>query len=172
MKRISFFSDSMPAMAVGLALGVGACASSGGAAKSDGSGAVAAEAKPAEARPQVGKIGMVFHGDLGLLVSIVSVGKPEDNEVLLKYDGIDHPWVGKVWKARKINAGSGYDYVVTYEGSDYHTVIQRGGEWGGQLMEAYLPNRKPEGAHVAYDEAASKAFDPQKLLTEYLAQKP
>lgn len=174
MKR-TFYLRGLPAMAMTMAmtfaLGFMACASSGSAAKG-GSSSAAAESKSSGPRPQVASVGMVYHGDLGLKVAVVRLGKPEDNEVLLKYDGIDHPWVGKVWKAHKIDAGSGHDYVVTYEGSDYHTVIERGSEWGGQFMEAYLPNRKPEGARIAYDEQESKALDTQKLLTEYLAQKP
>jgi hypothetical protein len=126
-----------------------------------------APAAPAAPRPEVAQVVMVYKGDLGLTLSVLRIGKPEADEVLLKYSGIDHAWSGKVMKAKKVHAGTGFDYRITQASGEYTTLVER----EGPLFEVYLPGRDRNGSHVAYDEAASKQASPQGLLDEYLQAK-
>jgi hypothetical protein len=129
-------------------------------------------AAASEPRPEVGDAVMVFKGNLGLTLSLVRVGKPEADEVLLKYSGIDHAWSGKVMKAKKVHAGTGFDYRITQASGEYTTVVERQNSWGsGEFFEAYLPGRNPNGEHIDYDEKASKEASAQSLLSEYLSKK-
>jgi hypothetical protein len=126
-----------------------------------------APAAPAAPRPEVAQVVTVYKGDLGLMLSVVRIGKPEDDEVLLKYSGIDHPWSGKVMKAKKVHAGTGFDYRIVQASGEYTTLVER----EGSLFEVYLPGRDRNGSHVAYDETASKEASAQGLLDEYLKAK-
>jgi hypothetical protein len=134
--------------------------------------AAPAPAAASEPRPEVADAVMVFKGNLGLTLSLVRVGKPEADEVLLKYSGIDHAWSGKVMKAKKVHAGTGFDYRITQASGEYTTVVERQNSWGsGEFFEAYLPGRNPNGEHIDYDESASKEASAQSLLDEYLRAK-
>jgi hypothetical protein len=127
---------------------------------------------PAAPRPEVAETVMVFRGDLGLTLSVLRIGKPEADEVLLKYSGVDHPWSGKVMKAKKVHAGTGFDYRIVQGDAEYTTLVERAESWGsGSFFEVYLKGRDRNGSRVVYDEKASKEASAQGLLSEYLQAK-
>jgi hypothetical protein len=55
-------------------------------------------------RPTVARYGKVYRGGEGLTVSVLGIGKPDDEEYLLQYSGVNHDWNWKIFKARKVPA--------------------------------------------------------------------
>jgi hypothetical protein len=135
-----------------------------------GLAAAAAGPKAEKPRPEVGRVAKAYKGPEGLTLVVLRIGPEKDGTFLIKYDGIDHAWAGKIFKARRVNAGTGHDLVITWDKGDYHTVVEREA-WGGKRMQVYLPDRR-DGEDVGYDEKLSKDVVPEHLLTEYLEQKP
>lgn len=123
-----------------------------------------------EARPQVAKYGKVFQGSEGLVLWTVSVGDPANQEFLLQYSGVNHPWDMKIFKVKSVpSVRDGADYTLTVDGKDYVTLVERP-VWGSEKSyEVYLPNG-PKGMKVHYSETLSREMKPEHILTEYLEQ--
>jgi hypothetical protein len=122
-------------------------------------------------RPPVAKYGKVFRGPEGLTVSLLGIGKPEDEEYLLQYAGVNHDWDMKIFKVKRVPGGAnGYNYRLKVNGEDYDTVVERKGYGGASSYQVYLPNG-PKDVAVAYDESYSQRIQPQHYLTDYLNQK-
>lgn len=117
-------------------------------------------------RPEVGNVCKVYTGDEGIRISIARVGSADKNEVLLGIMGIDHPWSGKVFKA-KVNKYDGKeDYEITVDGKPYVIMTYR------NYYEVYLTSygtTKTE-QYVWYNNNPYPECKPEWLLTEYLEQ--
>lgn len=120
-------------------------------------------------RPPVAKYAKVFKGPEGLTVAILGIGKPEDDEYLLQYAGVNHDWDLKIFKVKRVPAGVGHNYRTTVDGQDYDTVVERPGYGGQASYLVYLPGG-PKDVAVAYDEGYSRRVIPQHYLTDYLNQ--
>jgi hypothetical protein len=121
-------------------------------------------------RPQVATYAKVYRGPEGLTLSVLGVGDPANEEYLLQYSGINHDWNWKIFKAKRTPGGTGHDYKIIHEGSDYATLIERQlGGGGYALIQAYVP-KIADGAHLAYDEGLSQRINAQHYLTDYLEQ--
>jgi hypothetical protein len=119
-------------------------------------------------RPTVARYGKVYRGGEGLTVSILGIGKSDDEEYLLQYSGINHDWNWKIFKAKKVPAGTGFDYVIQYNGGNYATMIERGGS-GYSRSQVFVP-KVADGVTVSYDEGLSQQVTPEHYLTDYLQQ--
>jgi hypothetical protein len=120
-------------------------------------------------RPPVATYAKVYRGPEGLTVSVLGIGDPANEEFLLQYSGINHEWNWKILKAKREPGGTGYDYKILVNGSDYATLIERklGGSY--RLIQAYIP-KVADGADLTYDEGLSRRVNPQHYLTDYLEQ--
>lgn len=130
--------------------------------------AVAAETS-ATARPEVAKVGKVYRGQEGLVVSILRLGPERDRTFLVKFEGIDHSWSGRIMRMKQVNAGTGHDLVVDHKGREFHAIIERE-VWGYKQVQVYLPSTKGDGVYLSYNEKLSKELRPDSLLDEYLRQ--
>jgi hypothetical protein len=120
-------------------------------------------------RPPVATYAKAYRGPEGLVMSLLGIGKPEDEEYLLQYAGINHDWDLKIFKVKKISAGTGHNYRMTVNGHDYDTVVERPGWGGGMRYQVYIP-KGADGLDVIYDDSSSKLIQPQHYLTDYLQQ--
>jgi hypothetical protein len=123
----------------------------------------------ADVRPPVAKYAKAFRGPDGLVVSLLGIGKPEDEEYLLQYSGINHEWDMKIFKVKKEPSGRGHSYVMMVNDSEYHTLLERPGWGGGMGYEIYIP-KTADGVAVSYDDDYAKRIKPQHYLTDYLEQ--
>ena len=119
-------------------------------------------------RPAVARYSKVYRGGEGLTVSVLGIGKPDDEEYLLQYSGINHDWNWKIFKAKKVPAGTGFDYVIQFDGHDYATMIERGGS-GYSRSQVFVP-KVADGVMVSYDEGLSQQVKPEHYLTDFLQQ--
>jgi hypothetical protein len=119
-------------------------------------------------RPPVAAYAKVYRGSEGMVMSLLGIGKPEDEEYLLQYAGINHNWDLKIFKVKKVPSGTGHNYRMTVNGRDYDTVVERSG-WGGMRYQVYIP-KGADGLDVIYDDSYSKQIQPQHYLTDYLQQ--
>ena len=118
-------------------------------------------------RPEMGKYGKAFKGTEGEIVEIARLGPVEAAEFLIKISRVDHPWDGKIWKAKAINAGNGLDYSVESADGRLNVIVERG-QASAKSYQLYLEGSSP--IELRYDEALSKESLPEHLLTEYLEQ--
>lgn len=126
-------------------------------------------------RPEMGKVCKTYNGGEGLYIVTCRIGAESNNEVLIGINGIDHPWSGKIFKAKMIKKSNisssnvSIDYQITDGGKQYNVLTYS--ENSG--FNIYLkPYASTQVAHRAgYDEGRSKDCDPEVLLTQYLAQK-
>jgi hypothetical protein len=119
-------------------------------------------------RPAVARYGKVYRGGEGVTISVLSIGKTDDEEYLLQYSGINSDWNWKIFKAKKVPAGTGFDYVIQFDGRDYATMIERGSS-GYARSQVFVP-KVADGVHVGYDESLSQRIIPEHYLTDYLEQ--
>jgi hypothetical protein len=119
-------------------------------------------------RPAVAQYGKVYQGGEGITLAVLGIGKPEDEAYLVQYSGVNHDWNWKIFKARRVHAGTGFDYIVQHDGRDYSTLIERGSSNYPQ-RQIFVPG-SIDGVHVAYDESLSQRIIPEHYLTDYLAQ--
>jgi hypothetical protein len=118
-------------------------------------------------RPKVATYAKVYRGPEGLTVSVLGIGEPANEEFLVQYSGINHDWNWKIFKAKRVPGGTGHNYQILVDGSDYVTLIERSFGGGYTLIQAYVP-KAADGAHMSYDEGLSHQLKPQHYLTDYL----
>lgn len=119
-------------------------------------------------RPIVARYSKVYRGGEGLTLSVLPIGKSEDEEYLLQYSGINHDWNWKIFKAKRVRSGTGFDYVIKHNGSDYATMIERDVS-ASPRRQIFVP-QIADGASVVYDESLSERALPEHFLTDYLEQ--
>lgn len=121
----------------------------------------------AQNRPEMGSVCKAYIGEEGLRITTCRIGSPENNEVLLGIMGIDHPWSGKIFKAKVRKYDGKEDYEITVDGKSYVIMTYR------DYYEVYLTEYGTTKAtqYVAYNQDASQECKPEWLLTEYFEQK-
>lgn len=129
-------------------------------------------------RPEVGNVCKVYSGTEGLRITTCRVGAEDKNEALLGFSGVDHPWNGKIFKAKlkkfKNNSNSNnfnIDYTIEWKGKQYTVLTFREGY--SAVFTAYMmPFGSLQVEHnLKYDEYGSSSCSPERFLTEYLEQK-
>lgn len=128
-------------------------------------------------RPEVGTVCKVYTGAEGLMITTCRLSEESKNEALIGFSGVDHPWNGKIFKAKvnkfKSNSNNNnfnLDYQIEWQGKKYTILTYRDSYRGG--FTAYLTpygSLQPEHA-LSYNEGASSNCSPERLLTEYLEQ--
>jgi hypothetical protein len=122
-----------------------------------------------QARPEVGRYCKVYRGGEGLKIYLLRVGPEAANESLLGFDGFDHPWDGKIFKATVTKADGRQEFTVQHEGRPFVTLVFRD-RYGQSLL--YVPKYGTEQAErsIAYSEDLSAECKPDILLSQYLKQ--
>ncbi|MBX2920814.1 MAG: hypothetical protein KF746_01380 [Chitinophagaceae bacterium] len=128
-------------------------------------------------RPEVGKVCKAYTGAEGLKITTCRVGPEEKNEALLGFSDVDHPWSGKIFKAKmkkfKNNSNSNnfnIDYSIEWKGKEYVVLTYRDG-YGSGFTAYLMPFGSLQAEHkLAYNEYASQSCSPERFLTEYLEQ--
>lgn len=131
----------------------------------------------AQNRPEVGNVSKVYSGAEGLIITTCRLGPEKNNESLLKIEGVDHPWNGKIFKAKmrktKNNSATNnfdIDYEIEWQGKNYNVLTYRTTQ---NVFKAYMmPFGSLQVEHrLDYDQYGSSSSSPERLLTEFLEQK-
>ncbi len=119
-------------------------------------------------RPRVDRYALGFTGELGVSVTLLGIGKPEDKEFLLQISGVNHDWDRKILKAKKVNQnrdGSNHIYQVKMGDKTYNAVVVR-----SRRHTLYLSGSS-ENYGLSYDKGVARSVAPQHMLTKYLDKK-
>lgn len=128
-------------------------------------------------RPEVGNVCKVYTGNEGLIITTARVGPEKNDEVLLKVEGVDHPWNGKIFKAKmtkrksnSLNNNFDIDYEIEWEGKKYNVLTYR--DQYSQFKAYMMPFGSLQVEHsLGYDKGNSSYCSSERLLTEFLEQK-
>ena len=115
----------------------------------------------------MGNICKTYRGG-GVYVTTARIGPLQNREMLIGVTGVDHPWNGKIFRARTKTNNADFDYIIDADGQDYHIFVHRKSS-GHAVYLKNLGGGKIE-QRVAYDERRSADCKPEYLLTEYLEQ--
>lgn len=125
-------------------------------------------------RPEMGKVCKAYSSDEGLYVVTCRIGAEANNEVLIGINGVDHPWNGKIFKAKVIkktsisSSNADIDYKIT-DGSKEYNVLTYSSTSGYTIYLKPFGNTKGVNRAV-YNKYKSNDCDPEWLLTQYLNQ--
>jgi hypothetical protein len=106
----------------------------------------------------------VFKGPEGEVAAMVFLAPPEKKLILIRFDGTNTAWDGKVYLHKVHPAGLGEDYVADIDGKDYVTITMR--DTYGKSYELYPPDKR-ESLRLRYSEAESKNVDPAAVVKQY-----
>ena len=125
--------------------------------------------RPADARPEVGRYCKVYRAGEGLKVLLLRVGPEANNESLVCTDGFDHPWDGKIFKAKVVKADGRQEFTIQNNGRPFVILVFRE-KYGQSLL--YVPKYGTEETErpVSYSEDLSAGCKPDILLSQYLNQ--
>ncbi len=131
--------------------------------------AMAQTKKTGDVRPQVGKFCKLYRAGEGLIVSLVRVGPETNNEMLVGFNGFDHPWEGKIFKANVVTADGRQEFTIQNNGRPFVVLVMR--ERYGQST-VFVPKYGTEQVErpVSYAEELSGRCDPDIFLSQYLNQ--
>ena len=120
-------------------------------------------------RPEIGKYCKVYRGTENLQITMLRVGKEAANEVLFEMVGIDHPYDGKILKAKSVVDGLRTNITIKVDGRDWVIATKRNDEQSSS-WSIYLPNKgaKESEYQVYYSEARSADCKPEYLLTAWI----
>ena len=76
-------------------------------------------------RPEIGKYCKVYRAGEGLKVLILRVGPEANNESLVCTDGFDHPWDGKIFKAKVVKADGRQEFTIQNNGRPFVVLVFR-----------------------------------------------
>jgi hypothetical protein len=155
----------LAALALVIAGALWGCAH-GGAARPAAAPA-AAEAPPTPALKPSG-LKKVFKGPEGQTVSMVFLEPAGEGQVLIRFDGLNSKWDGKVFLHQLRQSTGKEDYVTKVDGSDYVTVTMRD-SYGARFYEVYPPQSR-DSLRIQYSEEASEKLDPAAVVTRYESQ--
>ena len=126
-------------------------------------------AQKTTARPEVGKYCKVYRGSENLQITMVRVGKESANEVLFEVVGIDHPYDGRIMKAKSVVDGSRTNIKIKVDGNDW-VIATRRNDQQSNGWSVFLPNKgaKESEYEVYYSEAHSGECKPEYLLTAWI----
>jgi hypothetical protein len=113
----------------------------------------------------VGKWAKVYAGPQGETVTIVRLEPAQSREYLIKFEGVEGLWDGKILLHRRSIQGEGEreDYRLKADES-YSSVTVRGG-----AIEAH-PKGTRKAVPLHYSKEASANATPQVLLPQFLEQ--
>lgn len=120
-------------------------------------------------RPEVGKYCKVYRAGEGLKVYLLRIGPEVKNETLVGFDGFDHPWDGKIFKAKVVTADGRQEFTIQNEGRPFVVLVFRERYGQSTLFVPKYGTELPERP-IAYSESLSKECDPDILLSQYLNQ--
>lgn len=120
-------------------------------------------------RPEIGKYCKVYRAGEGLKVLLLRVGPEANNESLVCTDGFDHPWDGKIFKAKVVKADGRQEFTIQNNGRPFVVLVFR--ERYGQST-LFVPKYGTEETErpIAYSEDLSAECKPDILLSQYLNQ--
>lgn len=133
--------------------------------------AMAQTKKTGDSRPEVGKFCKLYRAGEGLIVSLVRVGPESNNEMLVGFNGFDHPWNEKVFKAKVVTADGRQEFTIQNNGRPWVVLVMR--ERYGQST-VFVPKYGNEQVErpVVYSQDLSGQCDPDIFLSQYINQQP
>ena len=131
--------------------------------------AMAQTKKTGDNRPQVGKFCKLYRAGEGLIVSLVRVGPETNNEMLIGFNGFDHPWNETIFKAKVVTADGRQEFTIQNNGRPFVVLVMR--ERYGQST-VFVPKYGSEQVErpVSYSQELSAQCDPDIFLSQYLNQ--
>ncbi len=115
---------------------------------------------------EMGKVCKIYTGSEGLRVVMGRVGPEANNEMLIGIEGIDHPWSGKIFKAKVARFDGKMDVTIEVEGRPWvlltyrHEYILYLSKYGNEQQERRLE----------YSDSLSSECKPEWLRADYLKQ--
>ena len=106
----------------------------------------------------------VFRGPEGETASLVFLAPIEDHRVLIRFDGTNTAWDGKVMMHVARSIPDKDDYIAQIGGGDYVTITQRFGSY-----EMYPPGR-PNSLRLYYSDEDARKVDPAAVIADYERQ--
>ena len=131
--------------------------------------AMAQTKKTETARPEVGKYCKVYRAGEGLKVLILRVGPEANNESLVCTDGFDHPWDGKIFKAKVVKADGRQEFTIQNNGRPFVILVFRERYAQSTLFVPKYGTEETERP-IMYSEDLSAECKPDILLSQYLNQ--
>ena len=121
--------------------------------------------------PELGKYPKAYSsGDYK--VTLLRIGKAEENTVLIKVDGIDNEFDGEIYKHIKkcdTTDCNSFKYETTeIPGKKRWWTIQQSSQWGYGNLKFFPPGIDKE--HYLSTEKRPKDFNPEKFYNEYQGQ--
>ncbi len=132
--------------------------------------AMAQTKKMANSRPEVGKFCKLYRAGEGLIVSLVRVGPESNNEMLVGFNGFDHPWNEKIFKAKVVTADGRQEFTIQNNGRPWVVLVLR--ERYGEST-VFVPKYGSEQMErpVRYSQELSGQCDPDIFLSQYINQR-
>lgn len=127
------------------------------------------DGRPDAARPEVGKYCKVYRAGEGLKVYLLRIGPEANNETLVGFDGFDHPWDGKIFKARVVSADGRQEFTIQNNGRPWVVLVFRERYGQSLLFVPKYGTELPERP-ISYAKDLSGTCDPDILLSQYLNQ--
>lgn len=115
---------------------------------------------------EMGKVCKVYSGSEGLRVVMGRIGDEANNEMLIGIEGIDHPWSGKIFKAKVTKFDSKMDITIEVDGKPWTLLTYR---YDYILYLSKYGNENPE-RRLKYSETSSQDCKPEWLRADYLKQ--
>ena len=129
-----------------------------------------AQTKKADnSRPAVGKYCKVYRAGEGLKVYLLRIGPESNNETLVGLDGFDHPWDGKIFRAKVVTADGRQEFTIQNNGRPFVVLVMRERYGQSTLFVPKYGTEQPERP-IAYSEQLSTDCKPDILLSQYLNQ--
>lgn len=121
------------------------------------------------ARPQVGKYCKLYKAGEGLVVSLLRVGPESNNEMLVGFNGFDHPWDEKIFKAKVVSADGRQEFTIRYEDRPFVVLVIRERYGQSTLFVPKYGTEQPERP-LQYSQQLSAECDPDIFLSQYINQ--
>ncbi len=120
-------------------------------------------------RPEVGKFCKLYRAGEGLIVSLVRVGADANNETLIGFNGFDHPWDGKIFKAKVVTADGRQEFTIQNNGRPFVVLVMRERYGQSTLFVSKYGTEQMERP-ISYSQELSGQCDPDIFLSQYLNQ--
>lgn len=121
------------------------------------------------ARPEVGKYCKLYRAGEGLVVSMVRVGPESNDEMLIGFNGFDHPWDEKIFKAKVVTADGRQEFTIRYNDRPFVVLVIREKYGQSTLFVPKYGTEQPERP-LQYSQQLSAECDPDIFLSQYINQ--
>ena len=121
------------------------------------------------ARPEVGKYCKLHRAGEGLVMSMLQVGPESNHETLVGFNGFDHPWDEKIFKAKVVTADGRQEFTIQDNGRPFVVLVFRDRYAQSTLFVPKYGTELPERPLV-YSQQLSATCDPDIFLSQYLNQ--